>query len=106
LRNKLSVSNGNPNHCVDHGTKREHSITPRGLTLEQAAHFAGLSKSGYNKRKRMGDYPGPTLPGKRYDRRLLEAVMDRLSGIRQEGEESTPLDNWRKTRRATSTPGH
>jgi hypothetical protein len=81
-------------------------LSPRGLTLEQAAAFVGLSKSGYNKRKRMGDYPGPTLPGKRYDLRLLEVAMDRLSDIRNEGEASTPLDNWRETRRATSTSGH
>ena len=75
-------------------------LCPRGLTLDQAAAFAGLSKSGYNRRRRMGDYPGPTLPGKRYDLRLLEAAMDRLSNIQKEGEVSSPLENWRKTRRA------
>jgi hypothetical protein len=81
-------------------------LSPRGLTLDQAAAFVGLTKSGYNKRRRMGDYPAPTLPGKRYDLRLLEAAMDRLSDIRKESEVSTPLDNWRETRRATSSSGH
>jgi hypothetical protein len=74
-------------------------LSPRGLTLEQAATLVGLSKSGYSKRRQMGDYPGPTLPGKRYDRNLLEAAMDRLSGIRNEGEQpSNPLDDWRASR--------
>jgi len=77
-------------------------LVRRGLTLEQAAALVGLSKSGYNKRKRTGDYPGPTLPGKRYDRHLLEAAMDRMSGIRNEGEASTPLDDWRASRGARS----
>jgi hypothetical protein len=77
-------------------------LVQRGLTLEQAAALVGLSKSGYKKRQRMGDYPSPTLPGKRYDRRLLEAAMDRLSGIRKEGEASSPLDDWRASRGARS----
>jgi hypothetical protein len=73
-------------------------LVQRGLTLRQAAVLVGLSESGYRKRKRMGDYPGPTLPGKRYDRRLLEAAMDRLSGIQKEGNAPTPLDDWRASR--------
>jgi hypothetical protein len=39
---------------------------------------------------------------KRYDRRLLEAAMDRLSSIRKEGEASSPLDDWRASRGARS----
>jgi hypothetical protein len=80
-------------------------LYPRGLTLEQAATLVGLSKSGYNKHKRMGDYPGPTLPGKRYDRSLLEAAMDRLSGIQKDDHGSTPLEKWR-AKRACSAAGN
>jgi hypothetical protein len=79
-------------------------LQPRGLTLEQAAAFVGLSKSGYNKGRRRGDYPGPTLPGGRYDMCLLQAAMDRLSGI-QVSEGSTPLEQWRATR-ASSVAGN
>jgi hypothetical protein len=61
-------------------------------------------KSGYNKGRQMGDYPGPTLPGRRYDIRLLQAAMDRLSGI-QGNDGSTPLEQWRATR-ARSATGH
>ena len=73
-------------------------LVQRGLTLEQAAALVGLSKSGYRQRQKMGDYPGPTLPGKRYDRCLLEEAMDRLSNIRKASEASSPLDNWRASR--------
>jgi hypothetical protein len=69
-------------------------LVPRGLTLAQAATFVGLSASGFKKRQQVGDYPRPTLPGKRYDRRLLEAAMDRLSDIRKEGDDLSPLDEW------------
>jgi hypothetical protein len=80
-------------------------LVPRGLTLEQAAAFVCLSKSAYRKARKIGDYPGPTLPGKRYDQRLLEAAMDRLSGIGKEHEASTPLDDWRANR-ARSNSGN
>jgi hypothetical protein len=81
-------------------------LVPRGLTLEQAAAFVGLSPSGFKKRQQMGDYPGPTLPGKRYDLRLLEAAMDRLSDLRKQGEALTPLDAWRASRGASSNSRH
>ena len=67
-------------------------LVPRGLTLEHAATFVGLSKSRFKNRQQMGDYPGPTLPGKRYDLRLLEAAMDRLSDIRKAVAEASQAD--------------
>jgi hypothetical protein len=93
-----SAKSGARYNCLPPG------MHPRGLTLEQAAAFVGLSKSGYNKGRQMGDYPGPTLPGRRYDIRLLQAAMDRLSGI-QGNDGSTPLEQWRATR-ARSATGH
>jgi hypothetical protein len=68
-------------------------LVPRGLTLEQAAAFVSLSPSGFKKRQQMGDYPGPTLPGKRYDLRLLEAAMDRLSNIRKAVAEASQAES-------------
>jgi hypothetical protein len=74
-------------------------IDVRGLTLKQAATVAGLSVSSFKKAQREGKYPRPTLPGKRYDRCLLEVAMNRLSGIESAGG-STPLDKWREVRHA------
>jgi hypothetical protein len=73
-------------------------LIPRGLTLDQAATFVGLSASGFKKRQKIGDYPMPTLPGKRYDLRLLETAMDRMSDI-QTASELSPLEAWKASRR-------
>ena len=63
----------------------------------QAAAFFGLCPSAFDKFRREGKIPPPTLPGKRYDLRLLQATMDRLSGMSTEGDLS-PLEAWRKRR--------
>jgi hypothetical protein len=65
----------------------------RGITGKEAANLYGLSTSGFYKERRAGRIPDPTLPGKRYDRMLLEREMNKLSGIVE--YESNPLDDWR-----------
>ena len=74
------------------------ALAPRGLSRCAAAARAGLTPSGFDKARRDGKYPAPTLPGGRYDRRLLDEAMDRLSGIRGCEETVTALDAWRKSR--------
>jgi hypothetical protein len=69
----------------------------RGLTRKQAAAFFGLCTSAFDKFKREGKIPAPTLPGKRYDLQLLQATMDRFSGI-STGDGLSPLETWRKRR--------
>jgi len=64
------------------------------MTGKEAARFYGLAVSTFQKARREGKIPGPTLPGKRYDRVLLEQQMNKLSGIVE--NKSTPLDDWRK----------
>ena len=41
--------------------------------------------------RRRGLLPGPTLPGKRYDKNVLDRAMDKLSGI---APVLNPLDDW------------
>jgi predicted site-specific integrase-resolvase len=65
------------------------------MSGKEAANFYGLSRSAFQKARREGRIPPPTLPGKRYDRILLEMEMNRLSGIVE--YESNPLDEWRKS---------
>jgi predicted site-specific integrase-resolvase len=74
----------------------------RGLTLNEAAAFAGISINTFKKAVKQGKFPGPTLPGKRYDARLLHDAMDRLSGINDQ-QTSTPLDRWRASRNARAS---
>jgi predicted site-specific integrase-resolvase len=64
------------------------------MSGKEAANLYGLSMSAFQKARREGKIPRPTLPGKRYDRILLEMEMNKLSGIIE--SESKPLDEWRK----------
>lgn len=75
-------------------------LLPRGLTREAAAAFVGLSPASFDGARAKGDYPGPTLPGGRYDRILLELAANKLSGILTESEARSPLDAWRAGRDA------
>jgi excisionase family DNA binding protein len=69
------------------------------MTCKEAAKLYGLPLSTFYKARCEGKIPGPTLPGRRYDRRLLEINMDEQSGIAQT-ESLSPLDDWRKRRGA------
>jgi hypothetical protein len=73
---------------------------PRGLTRKEAAAYCRLSPSAFRNAVRDGILPHPTLPGKRYDRVLLDRVMNGLSGITENVEPLSPLDDWKKRRGA------
>jgi hypothetical protein len=73
-------------------------ITSRGLSRAEAAALTGLSPTAFDKARREGKYSGPTLPGGKYDRNLIEKAMDRASGLEDSEKPIGPLDAWRKTR--------
>jgi hypothetical protein len=76
---------------------RSLEMEPRLLTREQAAAVCGLSPEGFDVWRRKGMVPGP-LPGThRFDRKALDAALDKLSGIEDRAEE-TPLQKWRRNR--------
>jgi hypothetical protein len=70
-------------------------IASRGLNRLQVSALVGLSPTAFDNARRDGKYPGPTLPGGRYDRILIERTMDRLSNIDDEGLPTLALDRWR-----------
>jgi hypothetical protein len=73
-------------------------IITRGLSRVEAAVLTGLSPTGYDKARREGKYPGPTLPGGKYDCELIWKAMDRASGLEDNEPPVAPLDAWRKSR--------
>jgi hypothetical protein len=81
-------------------SEKQNSITPRGATRKQAAALFCLSLSGFDKARREGKIPGPTLPGRRYDLQLLQVAMNRMSGISttESGAVPSPLEQWRANR--------
>jgi hypothetical protein len=76
------------------GQEKAFAILPRGLMRSEAAALAGLSPSGFDKARRDGRYPDATLPGGRYDRKLIENAMDRASGLEDSGKPSED-DTWK-----------
>ncbi len=82
--------------------KLPSQLAPRGLTITQAAAFAGLSTGAFNAARTNGVYPGPTLSGKRIDLKLLEQHMDRLSGLSHDHASPDPLAEWERKRRASN----
>jgi hypothetical protein len=67
----------------------------RGLTKVEATAYAGLCAASFDKARKEGKYPGPSLPSMRWDRRALDAAMDRLSGL---GATSDAYSEWRNRR--------
>jgi len=54
---------------------------PRLISKAEAAKYCGLSPAGYDAWQKAGKVPGP-LPGThRYDRRAIDAALDRHSGL-------------------------
>jgi hypothetical protein len=80
------------------GRYRRPEPIARGLTRREAAAFVGLSLASFDKARRDRKYPGPSLPGGRYDRSALDQAMDRMSGIGS----SSALDEWRSRHGARS----
>jgi len=57
-------------------------ITPRGLSKEQAAAYAGCETlSAFNDWIRRGIIPRPIPGTHKWDRRAIDAALDRLSGL-------------------------
>ncbi|GLI24561.1 hypothetical protein GGQ86_004258 [Xanthobacter flavus] len=60
-------------------------IEPRCLTLQQAANYCALTRSGFSAWQRQGIVPGPIPGTKRWDRKALDAALDKASGLREAG---------------------
>jgi hypothetical protein len=75
---------------------------PRCLTRRQAADYAGCkSLSAFSDRIRRGILPGPVTGTRVWDRRAIDAALDRASGISAASQPvESLLDQWKRQRAA------
>ncbi len=64
----------------------------RGLTINDAADYCGVTVVCFRMWVRDGLVPGPWPGTKRYDKQALDKALDSLSGINQN---VSPYDEWR-----------
>ena len=78
-------------------------IAPRLLTREQAAAYCGLSTRGFSEWVKAGKMPGPIPGTARWDRRAIDAVLDKASGLETRGAQEDAFDRWKRERHEKST---
>lgn len=77
------------------------AIEPRCLTKDEAAAYCGLTASGFAAWCRQGIVPGPIPGTKRWDRKALDAALDKASGLRHaEAEPDDPWAEWERQQNA------
>lgn len=83
---------------------------PRLLSRQAAAAYLGVSLSTFHGWVKSGYMPAPVFGSKRWDRVVIDAALDRESGImplhkpeteyqrrkRERALEETPLQKWRR----------
>ncbi len=76
-------------------------IAPRLLTREQAAAYCGVSARGFSEWVKTGKMPGPIPGTARWDRRAIDAVLDKAS--RLEGTQEDAFEKWKRERHEKGT---
>src|SRR3974390_3168820 len=83
-------------------------IEPRGVSRKQAAAYAGCeSLSAFNDWVRRGIMPGPIPGTRKWDRKAIDAALDRLSGIQPKiKSQMSPYDAWKASQNASAAKGN
>lgn len=82
------------------------AVTPRGLSKEDAATYAGCeSLSAFSDWIRRGIMPGPIPGTHKWDRKAIDAALDRLSGL-EPTIAPDPFDQWKAEQDARSDQGN
>lgn len=70
-------------------------MTPRGLTLQQAAEYCGVCTSTYRQWVDLGRMPDVIPSTRRYDRLAIDAAWNKMSGLKQDSGASSEYDDWK-----------
>lgn len=81
-------------------------IEPRCLTREQAAEYCGLSPAGFSTWQKQGLVPGPIPGTNRWDRKALDAALDKASGLSEaQVQPEDAYTAWKRERDAAKAAG-
>jgi hypothetical protein len=83
-------------------------IEPRGMSKEQAAAYAGCeSLSAFNDWVRRGIMPRPIPGTRKWDRKSIDAALDRMSGLDSKiRPQLSPYDEWKASQDADAAQRH
>ena len=85
---------------------RATNLPRRGLSREEAAAYGGCeSLSAFSDWIRRGIMPGPIPGTHKWDRKAIDAALDRLSGL-QPTIALSPFDQWKAEQDARADQGH
>jgi hypothetical protein len=69
-------------------------LEPRLLDRATAAAYCSLTPSRFSQLVKAGILPGPILRTARYDRKAIDRVLDKLSGLEEPAQPQSALDTW------------
>jgi hypothetical protein len=72
-------------------------VWPRGLSIDAAAAYAGCKTvSAFRAWVRRGIMPGPITGTHVYDRKAIDSVLDRMSGLSPTVSEPSAYEGWKQ----------
>jgi hypothetical protein len=71
----------------------------RGLSKERAAAYLDMKPSGFDRLVREGIIPGPIPGTRRWDKRAIDAALDKRSGLAATLSGSDPFEEWKRGRK-------
>jgi hypothetical protein len=79
---------------------RESQIAPRGLSKSDAAAYCGCrTEAAFDDWITKGIVPGPIPGTQRWDRKLIDRWLDKVSGITDDKSSGSALADWQASRR-------
>jgi predicted DNA-binding transcriptional regulator AlpA len=79
-------------------------LQPRLISRADAATYCGLTLSGFDDWVRSGRLPKALAGTRRWDRKAIDAALDRLSGLAANDDGMSDYQRWKAS--ARSATGH